>query len=386
MEAYRYFDHNATTPVREEVVQVMAATMVEAYGNPNSIHRAGVAARYAIEKARRLVARAINARRPEHLTFTGGGSEANNLALRGVCLAAKRRGRGNHLIVSGVEHKAVLDPAKDLDGLYGIDLTILPVDRHGRVEPSELQAALRPSTILVSIMMANNEVGSINPIRELAALTHKKSSALFHTDAIQCLGRIPIDVQTLGVDLLSLSAHKCGGPKGVGALHHRDGIELEGQITGGGQEFGLRSGTENVAGIVGFGEAAQLAVQSRDTTSTRLYQIRELLWGAIAAQVPGVVRNSPIEECLPNTLHLSIPGCESRRLVMELDRLGFACSSGSACTSSGTELSHVLVAMGFDDDRAGGALRLSLGPEVQEADALAFAPALKAAITACGSA
>lgn len=382
MPAAGYFDHNASTPPRPEVLRVMVEAMQENFGNPNSTHRHGVAARYAVEKARRVIARAIIAPSPETIIFTGGGSEANALALRGAAFAARRRGSGNHLIVAAAEHKAVLDAAIALRDLHGFALTLLEVDPFARANAELLRKALRKETILVSIMMANNEVGSLNPIHELATVTHEHSSALFHTDAIQCLGRVPLDVAALDIDMLTLSAHKCHGPKGVGALYRRSSVELDPLVIGGGQEFGLRAGTENVAGIVGFAEAARLAVHELPAEAPRLSQLRESLWEAIIAQVPSVLRNSPSEHCLPNTLHISLPGCESRRLVAELNHLGFSCSSGSACTSTGAELSHVLLATGADEARAAGALRLSLGRDTTDTEVRAFAVALPAACAA----
>lgn len=372
-----YLDHNATTPVLPMAYEAMCDVLRGNYGNPNSAHRAGAAARYMVEKARRQIARLINAPRAETIVFTSGGSESDNLAIKGTCFAARRHGKGSHLVIAAADHKAVLDAAKDLRDLHGFDLTIVNVDGEGRVQPGELLKALRDDTILVSIMLANNEVGSINDIESLARAVREKSRAVFHCDAVQAFGKIEVSVERLDVDLLSLSAHKLGGPKGIGALYIRDEIQVERQVSGGSQEQDLRAGTENVAGIAGFAAAAGATVRLMEQEAPRLQALRETFWLQIKQHIPTVLRNSPADQCLPNTLNISLPGTESQALVRELDAEGFAVSSGSACTSGGeTARSHVLLAMGMDDIRVGGALRISLGSGLAESHAVAFAEAL----------
>ncbi len=375
-----YMDYNATSPMRPEVLGTMERIERKAFGNPNSIHGHGVQARYEVEKARKQLAQFIGARKAEEVIFTGGGTEADNLALRGACFAARRQGRGNHLILPRTEHKAVLDVALELDDQHGFEATYLETDEFGRTRAEDLKKALRPDTVLVSIMAANNEIGSLNAVAELAAIVHSGSRALFHTDAIQMLGRLPFNVADWDADLVSLSAHKCHGPKGVGALYIRDGVSLEPLISGGGQERGHRAGTENVSGIAAFAEAARLSVKDVQKEMTRMAGLREQLWERLVDAIPHALRNSPVENCLPNTLHISLPGSESRELVRELDREGFAVSSGSACTSKGEALSHVLLATGAGEERAKGALRLSLGRYTGEDEIPAFVESLKNAL------
>jgi cysteine desulfurase len=336
----------------------MAPALAETFGNPSSVHGAGRAARALIDTARDQLARALNARSRE-IVFTGGGSEADNLALRGV---VRRLGhRGGHLIVSAIEHEAVLETARDL-GQQGFELTELPVDRAGRVLPSALKEALRPDTILVSVMLANNEVGTIEPVRELAEVTHTNSQAVFHTDATQALGKLKLDVDELGVDLLTVSAHKIYGPKGVGALFARHGTGLDPIITGGGQERTRRSGTENVPGIVGFGVAAQLAEAEREPEMVRQAALSADLGRRIQAGVPDAIpTGAPIGERLANFCTFAFPGAEGELLLLRLDRVGICGSAGSACTSGSLAPSHVLLAMGLSPQLASAHLRLTLG-------------------------
>ncbi|MEO8376437.1 MAG: cysteine desulfurase family protein [Candidatus Sumerlaeota bacterium] len=357
-----YADYNATAPPRPGVIQAMAQAQ-SLTGNPSAIHREGAAARYAVEKARRAIAKAINAPSPEALIFTSGGSESNNFALKGIIELRLASFVVPHVIVSAADHKAVLDPVRILAARERIKLTILPVDSEGRVRGEQLRAALLPDTHIVSIIFANNEVGSINDIVSLAKITHENSRALLHTDAVQALGRIPIDVQELGVDLMSISAHKLGGPKGIGALYRRFGVELDPLIGGGGQESHLRAGTENVPAIAGFATAVSLAMDELPRELARRVVQRETLWEELRELIPTAVRNSPVTHSLPNTLNVSIPGFDSRRLVALLDERGIACSAGSACTSADPEPSHVLQAMQLPDDVVNSAIRLSFGPE-----------------------
>jgi cysteine desulfurase NifS len=359
-----YLDNNATSGVHAEVLEAMMPFLRDQSGNPSSIHASGAASRDAVESARRKVARALNctARR---VVFTSGGSEADNLAIKGAALAL--RDRGQHIVTTAIEHPAVLNTCRALAS-QGFETTVLEVDSQGRLDPDHLAAALRPETILVSVMMANNEIGTLQSISELAALTHQHG-ALFHTDAVQALGKVPIDVQEMEVDLLSLSAHKAHGPKGVGALYVKNGVRLSPLIDGGGQERKLRSGTENVPGIVGFGKACDLAVQWHNRKEPeRIAALRDRLEEGIRELVPEAKLNGHPTERLPNTLNLSLPGMSGESLVLFLDRHEVYFSSGSACKSGNPEPSHVLLAIGLSEEEAHCALRFSLGVDNDQAD------------------
>ncbi len=354
-----YLDHNATTAVADEVLEAMLPYLREAWGNPSSIHALGGQARAAVDVARRKLAQAINctARR---IVFTGSGSEADNLALFGVTRRLRERGR--HLVTSAVEHPAVLAPCRQLEA-DGWELTVLPVDARGLVAVDDLAAALRDDTVLVSIMLANNETGAVQPVRALAEVAHRRG-VLFHTDAVQALGKIAIDVEELGVDLLSLSAHKVHGPKGVGALYHRAGVELAPEVSGGGQERGLRAGTENVAGIVGFGKAVDLALRRLNRGDMAVVAaLRDRLEAGIHQLVPDARRNGPQAARLPNTANLTLPGIRGESLVLHLDRRSIRFSSGSACKSGNPDPSPALLAMGLSAEQAHCAVRFSLGAE-----------------------
>jgi cysteine desulfurase NifS len=359
-----YLDHNATSTVHEEVLEAMLPFLKEQNGNPSSIHGSGNESREAVEAARRKVAQALNctARR---IVFTGGGSESDNLAIKGAAFALKEKGR--HLITTAVEHPAVLNACRGLEPM-GFETTVLPVDPGGCVDPGALERALRPDTILVSVMLANNEIGTLQPVGELAAVAHRHG-ALFHTDAVQALGKIPIDVQELEVDLLTLSAHKLHGPKGIGALYVRKDVELVPLIHGGGQERKLRAGTENVPGIVGFGKACELAVRwlNREEPK-RIAALRDRLEKGIEKLVPDAKRNGDAVLCLPNTLNMTLPGMRGESLVLYLDRLGIRFSSGSACKSGNPAPSHVLLAIGLSEEDAHCAVRFSLGVETDDED------------------
>ncbi|UFS69781.1 IscS subfamily cysteine desulfurase [Geomonas sp. RF6] len=357
-----YLDNNATTQVAPEVREAMMPYLAEDCGNPSSIHTLGTRARNAVEGARRIVAQALNctARR---IVFTGGGSEANSLALRGVAGAYGDSRR--HLVVSSIEHPAVLEPARAL-AASGFELTVLPVNRKGVVEPRHLAEVLRPDTLLVSIMLANNETGAVQPVAELARLAHAKG-ALFHCDAVQAFGKIAVDVADLGVDLLTVSAHKLHGPKGVGALYVAKDLALDALIKGGGQERGLRAGTENVPGIVGFGRAVELAVQRLfGNEHERVAQLRDRLEKELMELVPRARRNGPAVERLPNTLSMTLGDIRGESLVLLLDRRGVAFSSGSACKSGNPDPSHVLLAMGLTPEEAHCSVRFSLGAGTTE--------------------
>lgn len=352
-----YMDHAATTPVDERVLSEMLPYMREAYGNPSSLHSLGQESKFALDTARDRVAALLHAQARE-IIFTSGGTEADNLAIRGALW--ERRDRGRHLIVSAVEHEAVLDTAHAMRDL-GWEVTTLPVDGHGVVRPEALRAALRPDTTLVSVMLANNEVGSIQPIADLAAIA-REAGALFHTDAVQGVGALDVDPAALGVDLLSLSGHKLYGPKGAGALWVRHGVRLAVQMTGGGQERERRSGTENVPAIVGLGKACELAAEALASgESERLASLRNRLIAGVLSGVPGAQLTGHPTHRLPNNASFVFPGMEGEPILLNLDFEGIAASSGSACATGAIEPSHVLLAMGIPPDIAGGALRLTLG-------------------------
>ncbi len=354
-----YLDNNATTPVRPEVFEAMVPFLQSQFGNPSSLHHWGKRARRAVEQAREEVANLIGAADPEEIFFTSGGSESDNLALKGVALPQWKQGK--QIITSQIEHPAVLDTCRLLES-YGFKVVYLPVDRYGVIDPASLEEALTPDTVLVSIMHANNEVGTIQPIAELAALA-KSRGVLFHTDAVQSVGKIPVDVQALGVDLLSLSGHKLYAPKGIGALYVRKGTALWPLINGGHQEEGLRAGTENVAGIVALGKACALAQQEQESENKRLTILRDQLHHGICAAVPDVSLHGHPTQRLPTTVNLGFGGIEGEALLIHLDLQGVAVSTGSACSSGSLEPSHVLEAMALSAEEIQGAIRFSLGWE-----------------------
>lgn len=355
-------DGNATTRVAPEVRDAMLPFLGAESGNPSSLHARGRAAREAVEEARRSVARLVGAR-AARIVFTGGGSESDNLALKGLSFAP--RGGRDHVVTSAIEHPAILATCRFLSRV-GLRVTMLPVDGEGRVDPAALDAALEDPVLVVSIQLANNEVGTIQPVKELAALAHSRG-ALFHTDAVQAAGKVPIDVEELGVDLLTLSAHKLHGPKGVGALYVRKGIVLEPLVHGGRQEHGLRAGTENVAGIAGMGAAAALALHALPD-APRIAALRDRLEEGVLALVPGARRNGPREGRLPNTSSLTLPGLRGEALVVALDQHGVALSSGSACKAGSPEPTHVLLAMGLSVEEAHCSVRFSLTRETDPGD------------------
>lgn len=368
MSAPIYLDYNATTPVATEVMEAMLPYLVERFGNPSSSHSYGRKAAEAVSEARGSVAGLIGAAADE-IVFTGSATEANNLALLGVARALA--GNKRHLVVSAVEHPAVMAPALHLRS-EGWELSVIPVDAYGRVNPTDIAAAIRPDTALVSIMHANNEVGTIQPIAEIATIT-KARGILLHTDAAQTAGKIPLDVDALGVDLLTLAGHKFYAPKGVGALYVRTGAPIVPIQFGAGQEHGLRPGTENVMQVVGLGAAARLAQHRFPATTEKLRLLRDTLHQRLAASVPGLMLNGHPTERLPNTLHVSFPGIVGRELLSCV--AGVAASVGSACHSEADAVSGVLAAMGCDVNRALGAVRLSVGwmTTIEEIDAAAAA-------------
>lgn len=374
MAAPAYLDYNATTPVDPDVARAMLPFLHEAFGNPSSSHGFGGRARQAVGDARGHVAALVGCA-PAQITFTGCATEANNLALLGVARAAQLGGR-RHLVVSAVEHPAVLEPARALER-EGWRLSILPVDRHGRVSPDDVAAALAPDTALVSVMHANNEVGTLQPIAEIAAITRARGIVL-HCDAAQSAGKVAIDVDALGVDLLTLAGHKFYATKGVGALYVRAGTPILPVLFGADQEQGLRPGTENVPAIVGLGEAARLAARRLPEATQRLRELRDDLHSRLEATVPGLALNGHAEHRLPNTLHVSFPRVSGRELLRRAQD-EVAASVGSACHSEQDAVSGVLAAMGLDAARAMGAVRLSVGWMTTAAEVERAAAALAAA-------
>ena len=349
-----YLDNAASTAVHKDVLDEMLPFLKEQYGNPSSIHRFGRQADKAIRNARKRISELINSS-PDEILFTSGGTESNNTALYGIAHSNK----GNHIITSSIEHEAILEPCKRLEE-EGFRLTYLPVDNHGLVNPHDLKDALSEDTCLVSIMFANNEVGTIQPIQEISSIC-KEKSVVFHTDAIQAIGKVPINVENLGVDLLSISSHKINGPKGVGALYIKKGIQISPLILGGGQEKGLRSGTENVANIVGFGKACQLANENLELNITFLKNLRDYLITNVTQQIPNVTLNGDHEKRIPNNTHFTFLGVNGEDLIIKLDEHEIAASTGSACSVKTQKASHVLQAMGFSHEQITGSLRLTVG-------------------------
>jgi cysteine desulfurase len=360
-----YLDHAATTPTDRVVVEAMLPYFSECYGNPSSIYRLGRAALDALDDARAIVAEVLNCS-PKEIIFMGGGSESDNLAIKGAAFAARRAGKGQHIITAATEHHAVLHACEYLQD-FGFDLTVLPVDKDGLVTPADLEAAIRPDTVLATIMYANNEIGTVQPIAELGTICRERG-VLFHTDAVQAAGALPLDVNELNVDLLTLSGHKFYGPKGVGLLYVRRGVQLMSQVNGGGQERRRRAGTENVPGIVGFATALRQAEEHRPEYVEHCTALREQLVAGIAERVGDVQLNGHRTERLPNNLNVSIAGTEAESLLMLLDQQGICASSGSACTSGSLEPSHVLRALGLDDDAAHASLRLTVGKDTTTDD------------------
>ena len=359
-----YLDHSATTAVDESVLAAMLPFFRSSFGNPNSLHAWGREVRKAVDEAREKVAALIGAQ-PQEVLFTGGGSEADNLAVKGTAWA--RRDRGRHLITSAVEHHAVLDTMKWL-GKNGFEVTVLPVDREGFVSPEALDAAIRPDTTLVSILFANNEIGTVQPVAKLGEVC-RKHGVLFHTDAVQAAGHIPTDLSTLPVDLMTLAAHKMYGPKGIGALYVRKGIRLTPLIHGGGQEFGLRSGTENTPYRAGFGEAAALAAKRLGNGDVdRERALRDRLIDGVLSRIEDSFLTGSRTERLPYHASFCIPRVEGEAMLLRLDFAGIGASSGSACTSGSLEPSHVLLALGLPHEIAHGSVRLTLGKDTAEED------------------
>ena len=353
-----YFDHNATTPPAPEVVEAVVRALRDDFGNPSSVHHFGQRAKALLDEARSAVAELIGAESTD-VVFTSGGTEGDNMALRGAAEAAEAAGSRRHVIASAIEHEAVLNTVKALTR-RGWTSTLLPVGARGVVEPGALAAAITPQTAIVSVMQANNEIGTIQPIGDLAAIAHEHG-AIFHTDAVQSIAKIPVDVRTLGVDLLSLSGHKFNGPQGAGALWIRRGTRIVSTMTGGKHERNRRGGTENVPGIAGLGVAARLARTKLKTEPARLAALRNRLEQGVIARVPGTAVNGDVTARVPNTTNISFDGVEAESLLIALDLDGFAVSTGSACSSGTLEPSHVLRAMGLPSHRTQNSIRFSLG-------------------------
>lgn len=351
-------DHASTTPMAPEVIEAMAAAFVEIFGNASSLHQPGLSARAALEEARERVAGLIGAEAGE-VYFTSGGTESDNLAIRGAALA--NRDRGRHIITTSIEHPAVLEPCKALEK-EGFEVTYLPVTREGLVEVEALEAAIREDTILISIMHANNEIGTIQPIAEAGEIARSRG-IVFHTDAVQTVGKIPAKVDDLGVDLLSISSHKLHGPKGVGALYIRKKTPIEPIIFGGGHERGMRSGTENVPGIIGLAAASELAGRNLEEEMVRISGMRDRLADYVLERVEDTWVNGSRTKRLPNNLNLGFSFIEGEALLLRLDAKGIAVSTGSACSSKKTVASHVLTAIGLRPQEAHGSLRVTLGRE-----------------------
>jgi len=366
-----YFDNAGTTAAKPEVVQAVLPYLAERYGNASSIHAVGRDARKAVEKARAQVAAAIGAR-PEEVYFTAGGTESDNWAVKGAAFALSSKGR--HIITSAIEHHAVLHSCQWLQK-QGFDVTYLPVDADGLVSPAGVEAAIRPDTILISVMTANNEIGVIEPIAEIGALARARK-VLLHTDAVQAVGAVPVDVNALNVDMLSLSGHKIYGVMGVGALYIRQGVRIDSLLHGGAQERGRRAGTENLPAIVGLGAAIELATQHVEEHAARLTKLRDRLIGGILATVPHTRLNGHPTRRLPGNVNVSVDYIEGEALLLRLDLAGFEASSGSACTSGSLDPSHVLLAIGLSHEAAHGSLRLTLGDYNTEQDVDALLAAL----------
>ena len=372
MEDLIYLDHAATTPIDRRVIEAMWPYLSGDFGNPSSRHPRGESAARALDWAREAVAAALGGNAGE-IVFTSGGTESDNLAIVGAALA--RRDRGDHVITTAIEHSAVLEPCRYLARHHGFRLTVLPVDRFGVVDLDALDRALDGATVLVSVMAANNEVGTLEPIRQIAALTRSRG-VLLHTDAVQAAGALPLDVDTLGVDLLSLSAHKIYGPKGVGALYVRRGTPIQPLLHGGGQERGLRSGTENVPGIVGLATALQIADAERPELVARSLPLRDRLIEGVLAALPDALLTGHPTGRLPGHASFCFPGVHGEAVLVELGARGICCSSGSACHAGSTEPSHVLTALGISPAVAHTAVRLSLGRETTEEEIDAVLSAL----------
>ena len=356
-----YLDHAATTPTAPEVLAAMLPYFSECWGNASAVYATGREARRAVENARKEVAKAIGAL-PQEICFTSGGSESDNAAIRGTARALREKGK--HIITTAIEHHAVLKTCRQLEQ-EGFEVTRVRPDGEGRIDPGEIRKAIRKDTILVTVMAANNEIGTLEPVGEIGRIC-REQGVVFHTDAVQAAGAVAIDVREAGCDLLSLSGHKFYGPKGIGALYIHEGTRLDPLIAGGQQERGFRAGTENLPGIVGLGKAITLAAENLDRNAGHMRRMRDRLTDGLLASVPGAAMNGPKEERLPNNCSIRFDGIDGEALLLRLDLAGIAASAGSACTAGNQETSHVLKAIGLTEEEAGSSLRLTTGIHTTE--------------------
>lgn len=356
MEKLVYMDNSATTPVKEEVLEAMLPYFTEYYGNPSSVYGLGRKSKQAIEESREIIAKSLNAKSKE-IFFTAGGTEADNWALKGIAYANKRK--GNHIITSKIEHHGILHTCEYLEK-QGFEVTYLDVDKYGTVDIEQLKKSIKDETILISIMFANNEIGTVQPIKEIGEIA-KEKNIYFHTDAVQAVGHLEIDVEELNIDALSMSGHKLYGPKGVGALYLRTGVKVDPLISGGAQERRRRAGTENVPAIVGMAKAVELAYTDLEGKNKKLTDLRDSLINKIQNNIDHVILNGHPTERLPGNVNVSVEFIEGESLLLSLDMVNIAASSGSACTSGSLDPSHVLMAIGLKHEIAHGSLRLSLG-------------------------
>jgi cysteine desulfurase len=365
-----YLDYAATTPVDPRVMQAMLPYFSETFGNPSSIHQYGQKAEAALENAREMIARTMQCE-PQEIIFTSCGTESDNLALRGSAFYARKTGDANHILISPVEHHAVSRTAEQLASFHGFELEYLPVDHYGRTSAEDVAACLRPDTAIVSVIYANNEIGSLNPVARIGELCRSRG-VLFHTDAVQAAGYLSVDVDLLNIDMMSIGAHKFYGPKGIGALYIRKGLKILPAQTGGGQEYGYRAGTQNIPYIAGMAEALRIAQGEKDERISTLKPLRDHLIGSILEEIPDAQLTGHPEERLPNHASFLFKGVDGNTLLMMLDMEGFACSSGSACKTGNPEPSDVLTSLGFTHDWALGSLRVTLGTYTTSAEIEAF--------------
>ena len=359
-----YLDHNATTPVRKEVLDAMMPYFAEDYGNASSVYSMGQKARHAIDEAREVIGDTLGTEAAD-IIFTSGGTESDNFAIKGVAMANLNKGR--HVITSSTEHLAVLEPCRFIEKELGFDVTYLPVDKYGIIDLDKLKDSIRKDTVLISIMFANNETGTIQPVKEIAKIAHE-NKIYFHTDGVQVLGKMPIDVEELGIDLCSFSGHKVYGPKGIGALYLRKGVKITPFQHGGHHERNKRAGTENVAAIVGFAKAVEIAARDMKKNEAHLKGLAKKMWEGLSKELKELYLNGHPEKRLSSTLNISFRYIEGESMVLNFDMKGIYASTGSACTSGSLEPSHVLTAMGVPPDMAQGSVRFSFGYENTEED------------------
>jgi len=359
-----YLDHNATTPVCREVLEVMTPYFTQDYGNASSVYSMGQKARHAVDEAREVIGNALGTEATD-IIFTSGGTESDNFAIKGIAMANLNKGR--HIITSSIEHLAVLEPCRFTERELGFDVTYLPVDKYGIVDPDKLKDAIRKDTVLISIMFANNETGTMQPIKDIARIA-AENKIYFHTDSVQVFGKIPIDVEELGIDMCSFSGHKLYGPKGVGAMYLRKGVKITPFQHGGHHERNKRAGTENVPGIVGFAKAVEIAHRDMKKNDAHLKKLTKKMWEGLNKKLKEIYLNGHPENRLSSTLNISFKYIEGESMVLNFDMKGISASTGSACTSGSLEPSHVLTAMGVPSDMAQGSVRFSFGYENTEED------------------